>query len=305
MDLQSFDLNLLVVLDTLLSERSVSKAARRLNLSQPAVSAALNRLRAALNDPILVREGMKMVPTPQAERLAISVREILVNIEAALTYPVAFDPTVVQRKFRIAAKDYSAFLLIPELMRRVSAIAPNIDIEIWDTGQHIEQRLKNGDVDIAITDAWELRSCKRTEVLFRETFTCLARQQHPRIHDQLTLAQYTQEQHALISVRGVVTGNVDVALKKEGLTRQVRLTLPHILSAPAVIASTDLIITMATRIANRVANEYPLKTFAPPIELKGFDIAMAWHSRFDNDAALQWLQNNIRQTAESICRQNP
>ncbi|MGB3292261.1 MAG: hypothetical protein WBB01_04595 [Phormidesmis sp.] len=115
----------------------------------------------------------------------------------------------------------------------------------------------------------------------------LARQHHPRIHKQLTLEHYTQEQHALISVRGVVIGNVDVALQKQGLERYVRLTLPHILSAPAVIASTDLIVTMATRIASRLADEHHLKTFLPPINLKGFDIAMAWHPRFDKDFALQ------------------
>ncbi|MGB3294792.1 MAG: LysR family transcriptional regulator [Phormidesmis sp.] len=175
MDLRSFDLNLLVVLDALLTERSVSNAAKQLSLSQPAVSAALNRLRAALGDPILVRDGMKMVPTPRAEQLASYVRDILVDVETALTSPATFDPGVIKRKFRIATKDYGAFLFIPELMRHVSVIAPGVDIEIWDTGQAVEQSLSSGDFDIAITDAWELRHCKRIEVLFQETFTCLAR----------------------------------------------------------------------------------------------------------------------------------
>ena len=304
MNLQSFDLNLLVVLDTLLAERSVSNAARRLSLSQSAVSAALNRLRAALDDPILVRDGMKMVPTPRAEQLANSVKEILAGVESVLTSPAVFDPSVIKRKFRLATKDYGAFLLVPVLMQRIGVVAPGVDIEIWDTGQDVERSLSSGNVDIAVTDAWELRHCKRTEVLFRETFTCLVQQHHPRIHNELTIERYTQEQHALISARGIVTGNVDVALKKQGLERYVRLTLPHILSAPAVIASTDLIVTMATRIARRFADEHSLKTFLPPIELKGFDIAMAWHPRFDNDSALQWLQNEIRLTAKEVLAQS-
>ena len=304
MDLQAFDLNLLVVLDALLAERSVSKAAKKLNLSQPAVSAALNRLRAALDDPILVRAGVKMVPTPQAEQLTMPIQEILANIEATLASPIAFDPQTISRKFRIATKDYGAFVFIPELMRRVEINAPSVELEVWDTGLEVGRALQNGDIDLAVTDAWELRHCKCTEILFRETFTCLVSQNHPRIKENLALDQYVQEQHALISVRGRVTGNVDVALRKQGLERRVRLTLPHILSAPAVIASTGLIVTMATRIATRMAGEHPLKTFPPPVDLEGFDIAMAWHPRFANDSALQWLQHEIRLVSKDICERN-
>ena len=130
MDLREFDLNLLVLLHTLLSEQSVSKTAQRLQLSQPATSAALKRLRAALNDPILVRDGMRMVPTPRAEQLAEPVQAILAEIEQTLAPPEPFDPSLVARTFRIATNDYGAFLLIPHLIHRLEAIAPGIVIEI-------------------------------------------------------------------------------------------------------------------------------------------------------------------------------
>lgn len=301
MDLRSFDLNLLVILNTLLTEQSVSRTAKQLNLSQPAVSAALNRLRKTLNDPILVRDGSKMVPTARAEQFAIPVQSILADIEATFAALAPFDAKTAKRKFRIATKDYGAYVFIPELMQRIESKAPGIDLEVWDTGQSVEKSLQSGDIDLAITDAWELRHCRCVEELFKETFTCLIQKNHPRIGSTITIEQYVQEQHALISIRGRVPGNVDVALKKLNLQRHVRLTLPHVLSAPAVVASTELIVTMASRIAAQIAERSTLRALPPPVELNGFDIAMAWHPRLSEDAALQWLQEEVRQVSNTIC----
>ncbi|MGK7875594.1 MAG: LysR family transcriptional regulator [Xenococcaceae cyanobacterium] len=300
MDLRAFDLNLLVVLHTLLLERSVSKTAERLHLSQPATSAALNRLRTALNDPILVRDGLRMVPTPRAEQLAEPVQAILAEIEQTLAAPKPFDPSTIGRRFRIATNDYGAFILVPQLMNRLQAIAPGIDIEIWEIAQDVEASLRQGEVDLVVADAWALRHCKCTETLFPETFTCLVRQNHPRIQTQLTLEHYLKENHALVSARGRVTGNVDIALAQQELQRHVRVTLPHILAIPAVIASTDLIVTLATRIANRLATDYALKTFPPPIALDGFDIGMAWQNCMANDPAIQWLRGELMSIGQRI-----
>jgi DNA-binding transcriptional LysR family regulator len=300
MDLQSFDLNLLVVLHTLLLERSVSKTAERLHLSQPATSAALNRLRKALNDPILVRDGLQMVPTPRAEQLAEPIQAILKEIEQTLAAPQPFDPSTIDRTFKVATNDYGTFVLVPMLMQRLGSIAPGIDLEIWEIAQDVEASLRQGKVDLVVADAWTLRHCKCTETLFSETFTCLVRQNHPRIHTQLTLEDYVKENHALVSSRGRVTGNVDAALSQRSLQRRVGLTLPHVLSVPAAIASTDLIVTLATRIAKHFATDYALKTFMPPISLDSFEIAMAWSSRMSNDMAIQWLQNELRDVVPEI-----
>jgi DNA-binding transcriptional LysR family regulator len=300
MDLSDFDLNLLVVLHTLLLERSVSKAAERLHQSQPATSAALNRLRKALNDPILVREGLHMVPTPRAEQLAEPIQAILAAIEHTLTVPQPFDPSTIDRTFKIAANDYGTFIVVPQLMQRLGAIAPGISLEIWEIAQDVEAALRQGEVDLAIADAWTLRQCKWTETLFSETFTCLVRQNHPRIHTQLTLEDYVKEIHALVSSRGRVAGNVDAVLLEQGSQRYVGVTLPHILAIPAVIASTDLIVTIASRIANHFATDYALKTFSPPIALDSFEIAMAWPNRMTHDPAIQWLRSELMEIGQAI-----
>lgn len=300
MDLQNFDLNLLVVLHTLLLERSVSKTAARLHLSQPATSAALNRLRKALNDPILVRDGLRMVPTPRAEQLSEPIQAILTAIEQTLSVPQPFDPSTIHRTFKVATNDYGAFVLVPMLMQRLGEIAPGISLEIWEIAQDVEAALRQGEVDLAIADAWTLRHCKCTETLFSETFTCLVRQEHPRIHTQLTLADYIKENHALVSSRGRVMGNVDAVLSQQGLHRHVGVTLPHVLAIPALIASTDLIVTLATRIAKHLATDYALKTFSPPILLDSFEIVMAWSNRMTNDIAIQWLRSELREIGQEI-----
>lgn len=293
MDLRGFDLNLLVVLHILLKERSVSKTAERLQLSQPAVSAALNRLRTALKDPILVRDGLQMVPTPRAEQLVEPVQAIVSAIEQTLADPQPFDYSSISRTFRIATNDYGAFVLVPFLMNRMQKIAPHLTFEIWDIALDVETALREGEIDLVIADAWTLRNCKCRKTLFSETFTCLVRQNHPRVDTQLTMDDYLQEKHALVSARGRVTGNVDIALSQQNKQRQVQITLPHILAIPAMMAATDMIVTVATRIANRFAVDYHLQTFPPPITLGGFDIAMAWPHRMDNDTAIRWLCDEI------------
>ena len=293
MDLRGFDLNLLLVLHLLLMERSVSKTAKQLRLSQPAVSAALNRLRTALKDPILVRDGLQMVLTPRAEQLVEPVQALITTIEQTLADPQPFDCSSISRAFRIATNDYGAFILMPFLLKHLQKIAPQVTIEIWDIALDIETALRGGEIDLVVADAWTLRHCKCCETLFPETFTCLVRQDHPRIHTQLTLDDYLQEKHALVSARGRVTGSVDIALSQQNMQRQVQATTPHILAIPAMVAATDLIVTVATRIANRFAIDYQLQTFSPPIALDGFDIAMAWPHRMDNDLANQWLRSEI------------
>jgi DNA-binding transcriptional LysR family regulator len=300
MDLQSFDLNLLVVLNTLLVERSVSKTAERLHLSQPATSAALNRLRKALNDPILVRDGLRMVPTPRAEELSEPIQAILTAIEQTLVAPQPFNPSTIDRTFKVATNDYGTFVLVPLLMQRLESIAPGIRLEIWEIAQDAEASLRQGEVDLVVADAWTLRHCKCTETLFSETFTCLVRQQHPRIHTQLTLADYIHESHALVSSRGRVMGNVDAILSQQGLQRHVGITLPHVLAIPALIASTDAIVTLATRIAKHFETDYALKTFSPPIALDSFKIVMAWPNRMTNNLDIQWLRNELREIGRAI-----
>ncbi len=301
MDLRSFDLNLLVVLHTLIAERSVSNTAKKLHLSQPATSAALKRLRLALGDQILVREGLHMVLTPRAEALFAPLEAILGEIERTLISPEPFNPALVDRTMRIATNDYGAFILIPPLMQRLQALAPGIQVEVWEIGRDAIAALKDGTIDLAIADAWSLRQCPQTENLLTETFTCLVRQDHPRIQGKLTLEQYLAEDHILVSPRGRVLGHVDAALTDRGLpARRVRLTLPHVLAVPAAVAATDGIVTVATRIAQRLAGDYHLQLLPPPIALESFQVATACRSVVANDPAIQWLRGELLRTVQLI-----
>jgi DNA-binding transcriptional LysR family regulator len=297
MDLRSFDLNLLVVLQTLIAERSVSNTAKKLHLSQPATSAALKRLRVALGDRILVRDGLQMVLTPRAEELLIPLEAILGEIERTLTSPAPFNPAQVDRTMRIATNDYGAFILMPPLMNRLQSIAPNINIEVWEIGRDAIAALKEGKIDLAIADSWTLKQCQYNKVLFSESFTCLARADHPRIQGKLTLDKYLAEEHILVSPRGRVLGHVDAVLAKQGWERKVRLTLPHVLAVPAAVSATDGIVTIASRIAHQLAASYDLQILSPPIDINDFQVAMAWRSVLTNDSAIQWLQSELR----SIC----
>jgi DNA-binding transcriptional LysR family regulator len=293
MDLRSFDLNLLVVLHSLIAERSVSNTAKKLHLSQPATSAALKRLRVALGDRILVRDGLHMVLTPRAEELLAPLAAILSEIERTLTNPVPFDPANVERTMRIATNDYGAFILIPPLMQRLESIAPNINVEVWEIGRDAIAALKEGKIDLAIADGWTLKQCQCTEVLFSENFTCLARADHPRIQGELTLDRYLAEEHILVSPRGRVVGHVDVVLAQQGWERKVRLTLPHVLAVPAAVAATDGIVTIASRIAHQLAASYDLQILSPPLDVGDFQVAMAWRSPLTNDPAIQWLRSEL------------
>jgi DNA-binding transcriptional LysR family regulator len=301
MDLRSFDLNLLVVLHTLIAERSVSNTAKKLHLSQPATSAALKRLRLALGDQILVREGLHMVLTPRAEALFAPLEAILGEIERTLISPERFNPAHVDRTMRLATNDYGAFILVPPLMQRLQSIAPRLNIEVWELGRDALAALKDGKIDLAIADAWSLKDCQCHEVLFTESFTCLARQDHPRIQGVLSRDRYLAEDHILVSPRGRVVGNVDAALADLGLPdRRVRLTLPHVLAVPAAVAATDGIVTMATRIAQRLAVDYHLQVLPPPIALASFPVAMAWRSVVTNDPAIQWLRGELMSIGAAI-----
>ncbi|MEM9670908.1 MAG: LysR family transcriptional regulator [Pseudomonadota bacterium] len=298
MDMRNIDLNLLVVLDALLAEQNVSRAARRLRLSQPATSAALSRLRDLLGDPLLTRQGSRMIMTTRAEELVGPVRKIIDEIDRALTSS-EFEAEVCDRTFRIAATDNVVFSLFPALMRRLEKVAPAATIEIWPLDDKLYENMGKGLLDLAIAGDWYLRHIETRTVLFSEKFLCVVRKDHPRIRRSLTLNGYLKEKHALVSHRGKVRGNVDMELEKIGHARNVALTLPNFLAVPAIIARTDLIVTLAERVAGHFAKTDGLRTFKPPVEIPGFSVSLAWHARADADAPLQWLRNEIAEACRT------
>jgi DNA-binding transcriptional LysR family regulator len=292
------------VLDALLVARSVSGAARRLDLSQPATSAALARLRQTLGDPLLVRSGNQMVATPLADELQHRITRVLEDIGLALHTAATFEPATTQRRFRIGANDYAALVLLVPLAERLRKLAPRATLEILpgdsvlNTG--LDAALASRELDLIVADRWSLRGIRSTEPILRETFVSVARADHPRLSRRVTLEEFLAEDHALISPRGVVPGVLDHALEALGRTRRVALTVPHYLVAPVIVAHTDLIMTLPRRIGESFARAHHLRTFAPPVTLDGFDVVMAFHPRSVAEPPIQWLEGMMRAVAIDI-----
>jgi DNA-binding transcriptional LysR family regulator len=299
MHLSSIDLNLLVALDALLTERSVTRAARRVGLSQSAMSHALNRLRETFDDPLLVRAGRAMTLTPRAQELAIPLREILARLEEVVAPPTPFDPATSQQVFRVAANEYPLFALMPLLTERMSRMAPRVDLRVRDLGQTpYLPRLESGEVDAALTLglARHIPDTLYKLPLFELDLVCVVRFGHPRIKDRLDLDAFCQEPHVLISPAGDDQGAVDYALAELDRSRRVAVVVPHFLLAPHIIARTDYILTTAATVAESFRGHLPIRILPPPLELLRGVVHLVWHPRTHHDEAHRWFRRFIQET---------
>lgn len=303
MDLRRFDLNLLVVLDALMRERNVSRAAESLFIGQSAMSHALNRLRDLLDDPILVRTADGMKPTPRALEIIGPVREALKEIARAISPPERFDPSRSTHRFVIAASDYIEYLIIPPLMERVYRDAPGIDFHIIKPEQALPvQDLEDGTVDIALGFTRDMDAPKRfrSELLFEDERVCVVRKDHPEIKRKLSLEQYLRLEHIRVSPLGQKTGIIDEWLAGHGLKRRIALIVPHFLYAPSIVATTDMILAPPLRIAKQFTRISPLKILAMPIDVPHYQISMVWSPVHDKDPGHYWLRDQVRIIARSI-----
>jgi DNA-binding transcriptional LysR family regulator len=297
MNLRTLDLNLLRVLDALLAERNVTRAAARLHLSQPALSNALARLRRAFDDPLLVRTPRGMVPTPRAAALAGPVHRALAGLEEALD-DRRFDPATSDQVFRLAATDYMEFVVFPPLIRRLRAIGSRIALHVAPLGETAKaEALARGDVDLALGYFRRPDENLHARALFEERFVCLVRRDHPAARRRLTLKQFVALDHVLVAPSGVARGVVDEQLERRGLARRVALAIPHFLQVPFIVAETDYIATLAERVAQRFVTLLPLKVLPPPLEVPGFTVSMLWHARTQHSPAHRWLREQLVEIA--------
>jgi DNA-binding transcriptional LysR family regulator len=295
-DLHAIDLNLLVVLDALLAERHVTRAATRVGLTQSAASHALARLRELLDDPLLVRGPRgALVRTPRADALAPALHRALEQVREALRGEPSFDPATARRTFRIAASDYAELIVLPPLLERIARLAPAVDVWAVPLRDDPAPDLAAGDVDLSI-GVWRARSWPSgfyQRRLFDDRFRVVLRAGHPAAQQRLTLARYVALPHLLIAPRGTAGGYVDDALAEIGQSRRVAAAVPHFLVAPHVIAATDLVVTLAARVAAVVTEPFGLLSLPPPLELPTFTTAMLWHERAHHDAGQHWLRARI------------
>jgi DNA-binding transcriptional LysR family regulator len=301
--LASLDLNLIVALDALIEERSVTRAADRVGITQSAMSHALARLRTLTGDALLVRGSGAMVATARAEALAPPIRRALDEVARALRSPGPFDPKTARQKVRIYTSDYGEVVLLPGVVRRLQRDAPGIDLRL---GAHVDDHvgvLGSGAVDLVIAPVRPRDEAPGifSKKLFDETFVCVVRKGHPLAAKKLTLARFAAASHALIAPRGKEGSFVDDALAKLGLSRRVAVTVPHFLVAPHVVADSDLVLTLAARVAALFANPLGLAVLRLPPELglEGFTMSALWHERTQIDPAQRWVREVFFEVAKT------
>ena len=295
MHLSRVDLNLFVVFDAIHRERSVTRAAHALHLTQPALSHALRRLRALFDDALFVRQGHVMVPTPLARSLIEPVREALRTLEVSVRSAQAFDPRRDERTFTVALRDVLEAALLPALVQRLRALAPGVSLAAVRIDRaELASELAAGTVDLALDVALPLpRSVHRARLL-RDAQVVVVRERHPQVGDTLDLATYLALDHVLVSARPRGPGLPDVALAQSDLSRRIALRCQHYEAACRVVAATDLLLTMPGLYA-RMANQGLGNRVLPvPLDMAPLDIYLYWHDNAAHDAANAWLREQLR-----------
>lgn len=298
--LSGLDLNLLVVLDVLLAERNVTRAAARLGLSQPAVSNALSRLRTAFADPLLVRTPHGMAPTPRAIGLEGPLREALSYVRGAVAGTSDFDPATARRTFVLAATDYVQFVLLGALVRRVHEIAPGVSLRVLPMTHGAPwNELEAGSVDLTLSGVSARQSRLHRRALFRDRVVCILRSDHPAAGRTLSMARYLELDHVEVLPIGG-RGLADEVLDSLGQTRRVAITVPHFLVAPFVVLQSDHCFTLAERIARPMAGFLAVRVMPLPMELPTITIWAYWHERLHHDPAHQWLRRLVAEVAAAL-----
>lgn len=295
-DVASTDLNLLVVLDVLLQERNVTRAAKRLHRTQSATSHALGRLREQLADPILVRVGGEMRPTPKAERLAGEVSRILRTIGRVLSHEGAFDPATTDRVFALAGPDFVAATL-PVLLARMADATPAAGVELVAAGPGMLRDVADGRLDVAIapTEAPKTEGL-RSAPLVTLDWAVYARADHPaaRAWSAKAWAAYP---HVRVRTASGSGGPVDAAARARKLSRRTGPYLPHFLLAPPLLARTDLLMTVPRAVFADVAPRFGLVALPCPVKLEPIELSIFWSAQLDRDPAITWFRQLLGKAA--------
>ncbi|NCE89369.1 LysR family transcriptional regulator [Pseudomonas sp. L13] len=293
MNISTFDLNLLRVFDMLLREQNVSRAAERLALTQPTVSNALARLRDLLDDPVLVRVGRRMCPTPRALALEGPIRAALRQIEQTLTTGDAFEPQYSHRQLRIALTDFVEQICMPALLARLQTLAPKLRIDVaYLTPNLPVDALDRGDLDMALGRFNEVPARFTRQLWRRETLRVAVRHNHPQITNDLDLQTFLQLRHLWVH-GGQTRGMVDQWLAEQNLARQIVYTTPNYLQAAHLVVATDLCVVLPTQLAQQFAEILPLDLHELPFELPPFELDLVYLGHRQHDPALAWLAAQI------------
>ena len=299
LELTGLDLNLLVVLAVLLHEGSVTRAAERLGRTQSAVSHALDRLREALGDPLFVRAGRDLTPTPRAEGLRAPVAAATADLRALFRETPRFDPATSPRHFTLTASDYLQVVLIPPLVSRLRQSAPASTLTVRGPKAQVCERLARGEYDFSLSVALEDSGSLFSQKLFDDRFVCLLAEGHPALRHGLDRSTFLRLPHALVSPLGGGSGYVDRELAREGQSRHVAVVLPDFMVAPRVLAGTDLVLTLPERVASLFVGT-GVVAVEPPLPLPPLAGHLVWHERLANDPGALWLRGLLGEVAAAL-----
>jgi DNA-binding transcriptional LysR family regulator len=301
-NLAAIDLNLLVAFEALLEQHSVTKAAEQLQIGQPAMSAALSRLRILFEDELFLRLGRQMQPTLKAQAIAPGILAALQQIRQAVNASQTFEPTSSDRTFAIGSSDYTSFVLMPPLLEWSHQTAPSINFQMMEFEKDsIGDLLEQGEIDVALGVFPNPPRQTQWEPIFEERFVGIARQGHPALQQgTMSLETFAQLPHALTTLRRDTTGAIDKALNEQNLERRIAFTTPHMMVLPFAIASSDLVAAIPRRTALCLATVCDLTIFELPIKTKPWMVSMLWSTLSDRDEANRWLRNTIEAIAQKV-----
>ncbi len=294
MNLRQIDLNLLLIFNQMLLDRRVSTAAEKLELTQPAVSNALRRLRGLLKDELFVRTAKGMEPTPYAMHLAAPVGQALEALKMAFAERDAFDPQTSTRTFTLAMTDIGEIYFMPPLLEALARLAPHIKINtLRNTAGNLKEDMEAGSVDLALGLLPHLKTGFYQRRLFKHHYVCLFRKKHPMAKNPISLESFSTLEHVGVVAAGTGHGEIDALMERRGVKRQIRLVVPHFVAVGHILQSTDLIATVPERFAARCEKPFDLMISPLPVKLPEIAINLFWHIKYNREPANVWLRQLI------------
>jgi DNA-binding transcriptional LysR family regulator len=294
MELHEIDLNLLVVFNQLLVERSVSRAADVLGVGQPAVSNSLAKLRRLFGDDLFLRTPGGMEPTPFADQLAESVSYALGMIHSGINQRTSFDPKAAQQAFTIGMTDIGEIYFLPALVERLARDAPGVTLStVRSTTVNLRDELEAGKVDLAVGLLPQLKAGFFQRRLFLQSYVCLVRRGHRLAKKRISLAEFSAAEHLVVVSAGTGHGKVDELLQRSGVDRRVRLTVPHYVSVGHILQGSDMVATVPERLADRLIEPFDLVKVPHPAKLPDVAINVFWHAKYHRSPANRWLRGVV------------
>ncbi|MBW2367364.1 MAG: LysR family transcriptional regulator [Deltaproteobacteria bacterium] len=301
-NLSNFDLNLLVIFDAIYREKNLTRAGQRLNLTQSAISHALNRLRSAFDDRLFIRHGHQMAPTSLADELNRNITQIIELAGRTLGERGAFNPERSQHRFNIGIQDYPMLVVLPKIMEAIKSMAPKISFRIYNFNMEARKiALEDGKVELVVGIKQPFNSNIYQQYLFEDKHVCILRKDHPHIGETLTLKQYLAAEHIALAVSDYGEEMIDKVLKKIGHHRNIRYTVEQETAIPRLVSTTDYLANVAESVAKEYIKWLPIKILPVPEMQHQFQTYQFWHIRHHMDPAHEWL----RKTLKTVCEKLP